>query len=922
MGNDDRDDLVSEVADAVAWNQDVQWDRCARRANPAGRRMLDNLRALAPVFASPDTAGPRSLASATAAGPSAGVFARRAVNPLIAIAALEVAAALVLLPWRWDDYHGVHGDVAVYMAILLAGHGASAGLLLFAGRRDRRTWLLGGYFLFKATLAPLHMLPAFWGQMPPADMLQASVWEMPVPARLFLLLCGYPLAFVIAPALLWEFARECPRVHRRTALDDFARRMVPVSVAIGCAMCAGLASVYLAGLVGYARNEAVYIAVLDATIAAPNVLSLAAVVVIALRAHTAPAAEVRRVVLFGVGFLMWMGVATAYDLVEALSAGFWLSNYQSSSWLLLIQPLRFPGMILLWYSVLAVRVPHPREVARGGYRWLLLRRDRLWLLAAVPLAALGWLVASRPERAVGAVLADPLAQLLFALAGIMLLLLAGREELLTRLDDWVFPETADQRRVLASATATLAQAGQLATVSRTLTRTIKRGCGSPAALLLAGGTEMNGHDFSASDAGIQPLPSVSAIAHMLETTSGSLRVHPSDEGSVFVLLPPEDAAWVVETAADAIVPVPGPGTELIGILVVGRRFDDRTVRPVDIPFLDALGAAAGLAIARLRLLEAPAARWSEPLSAHECPVCRCVTGAGEPPGCDCGSAYVGMAAPKLLAGKYRLARRLGAGGMGAVYLARDLRLERDVAVKTLAGGVSVSRLMGLKPEAWAMAKVTHAAVAQIYAIESWRGRPFLVVEYLPGGTLADRLRRGPVPAAEAASVALVLGGALAALHREGYLHGDVKPSNIGFASNGSPKLLDFGLARETNHAETVGGTPRYMSPEVLSGRPAEEVDDVWSLCVVLDEIVSGRHPFAGGGGEVTDRIRRQRLVRGAQPSPGSELASVVLAFTASVLMAARPGRPATARVFTDALHRLVAKQSTDASSLSRAGQRT
>ena len=358
---------------------------------------------------------------------------------------------------------------------------------------------------------------------------------------------------------------------------------------------------------------------------------------------------------------------------------------------------------------------------------------------------------------------------------------------------------------------------------------------------------------------------------------------------------------MVEAEVDLIVPVPGPGTELVGILVVGRRFDDRTVRPVDVPFIEALAAAVGLALARLRLLEAPTGRPSEPPPALECPACRCVTGPDEPPGCGCGPAYTEIGAPRLLAGKYRLTRRLGAGGMGAVYLARDLRLGRDVAVKTLAGA-SASRLTSLKPEAWAMATVTHAAVAQIHGIESWRGRPFLVVEHLTGGTLADRLRRGPAAAAEAVAMAAVLGDALGALHRAGYLHGDVKPSNIGFTADGSPKLMDFGLAREANASDTLGGTLPYMSPEVLAGRPAEEADDVWSLCVVLHETVSGRHPFAGdGAAEVRDRIRRQRLTGGDSVPVSAGLSSAVLAFTASMLTAPRSARPATAHAFTTAL---------------------
>ena len=221
-----------------------------------------------------------------------------------------------------------------------------------------------------------------------------------------------------------------------------------------------------------------------------------------------------------------------------------------------------------------------------------------------------------------------------------------------------------------------------------------------------------------------------------------------------------------------------------------------------------------------------------------------------------------------------------------------------MAVKTLTG-VSVSRLMGLKPEAWAMATVTHPAVAQIHGIESWRGRPFLVVELLAGGTLEDRLQHGPVPASAAASMTIRQAEALAALHETGYLHGDIKPSNVGFTAAGSPKLLDFGLAREANDEATIGGTVRYLSPEVLSGQPAEEADDVWSLCVVLHEMVSGEHPFAGGvGDEVTSRIRRQRPGRSVEAAGGS--ASAVLAFTTSRLTATR-----SAQAFAAALRRAV-----------------
>ena len=147
-----------------------------------------------------------------------------------------------------------------------------------------------------------------------------------------------------------------------------------------------------------------------------------------------------------------------------------------------------------------------------------------------------------------------------------------------------------------------------------------------------------------------------------------------------------------------------------------------------------------------------------------------------------------------------------------------------------------------------------------------------------------------------------LAEALAALHRAGYLHGDVKPSNIGFTADGLPKLLDFGLARPANNAAVAGGTLRYLSPEVLSGRPAQAADDVWSLCVVLYEMVSGDHPFADGEVEdVTERIRRQRLGRRVRSASDTAMQSAVVAFAATVLAAARSARPATARAFADAL---------------------
>ena len=575
MGEDGRDRVVDEVADALTLDQDVDWDRCAREAEPASRRTLENLRLVAGLLA--DFRAPGDTAADS--GLPGGVAVRFAVRALIVFAALWAAASLMVGLWGWDEFRREHPELTLYLALVVAGSAATGCLFLFAGRRDRRTWLLGGYFLVVSAFVNPFALLGFLRGAPPVEPFGYPDFAFP-----------YFYPFMFAPPFLWAFARECPRVH------------------------------------------------------------------------------------------------------------------------------------------------------------------------------------------------------------------------------------------------------------------------------------------------------------------------PQDEASYFHVLLDDDRRWVVDSGADAIVPVPGPGRSCwaswwrAGGWTGGsrgrwtsrfsRRWGRRRGwpscgcsrrpwrrpgrwrrrRPRSAPRADALG---GRRAGGVRLQGG---------------ICR-----------DGGAEAAGGQVPPDAAP--------GPGGMGAAYLARDLRLERDVASKTLTGE-SVFRLMGSKPEAWAMATVTHRAVAQIHGIESWRGRPFLVVELLPRGTLADRLRRGPVPASRALDIAALLADALAAVHEAGYLHGDVKPGNVGFASDGSAKLLDFGLAREANDATGLGGTLRYLSPEVLSGRPADEGDDVWSLCVMRYEMVSGEHPFAGDGAdEVRDRIRRQRLARGA-PAAGSDPSAAALAFAASVLTARRPARPATAHAFADRLRRV------------------
>ena len=161
---------------------------------------------------------------------------------------------------------------------LLVGHSVNAGLLLIAGRREQRTWLLGVFFLLKATHAPQWMLPAFLLELPPPPMLPPYAVDMPLATMLFLIL--YVPSFVFAPAFLWAFARECPRVQRRTRLDTLALRMFPISIAIGCAGWATWIALLLVAQTG--RMAGTLSLAMDGLVVGLQSLALAAVVVVAL----------------------------------------------------------------------------------------------------------------------------------------------------------------------------------------------------------------------------------------------------------------------------------------------------------------------------------------------------------------------------------------------------------------------------------------------------------------------------------------------------------------------------------------------------------------------------------------------------------------------------------------------------------------
>jgi serine/threonine protein kinase/tetratricopeptide (TPR) repeat protein len=207
-------------------------------------------------------------------------------------------------------------------------------------------------------------------------------------------------------------------------------------------------------------------------------------------------------------------------------------------------------------------------------------------------------------------------------------------------------------------------------------------------------------------------------------------------------------------------------------------------------------------------------------------------------------------------GHYAIERKLGAGGMGVVYAARDERLQRSVAVKTmLSPAADETARKRFWREARAAASVNHPNICQIHEIGEDAGTLFIAMELLEGESLADRLRQGPLSVAEALSIALGMLAALSALHGRGFVHRDLKPSNVFLTPHGV-KLLDFGLARPESEP-TVGptmeltqtgialGTPRYMAPEQATGDPVDARCDLFAAGAILFEMLSGRPAFGG-----------------------------------------------------------------------------
>jgi len=239
--------------------------------------------------------------------------------------------------------------------------------------------------------------------------------------------------------------------------------------------------------------------------------------------------------------------------------------------------------------------------------------------------------------------------------------------------------------------------------------------------------------------------------------------------------------------------------------------------------------------------------------------------------------------PGARLGVYDVTAQLGEGGMGAVYRARDTKLQRDVALKVLLPEVAndPERLARFRREAQTLAALNHPHIGAIYGLEesapsAGAGQAStiaLVLELVEGPTLADRIARGPIPVDEALPIARQIAEALEAAHEQGIIHRDLKPANIKVRDDGTVKVLDFGLAKALDptaassatamnsptitspamtQAGMILGTAAYMAPEQARGKPVDKRADIWAFGAVLFEMLTGTRAFRGE--DVTDTL--------------------------------------------------------------------
>ena len=847
--------LLDSVADAVAAGEAVDWHDVERvGAKSRDADLIRQLKIIAGIGATRRTRAPR--------GPTWwGRTVETGVAVVLTIAVAQLALAIVGAPAALAQVGWPH-----IVNILIFGVG---GLVLLAGGgRDRRLPLLGGLFL---TISSAFV---FW-LMPPRGAGLGALTAALRPLQ--------PEAFLAL--MLWRFVREFPVDTQRPGAGRVVGVFVGVSFGVGAVL-------FTINAIGWFRDST-------------SPASLMALFELFDRDHPEGVywLLVTTIAAPAVPFLLWKTRLEAYEdrrrvmlFVGALAVGltpFVLALVAAPFVPLLRDPVMQQRVGVVLYAALASIVPitaYSVTVDRVMDLQFLIRitlqyalaRYAVWAVSLGPLVYVGFDIQANQHLTIAEYLERSRLSGPLALSTVGVAALASRRYLLRGIDRWFLLQPPDQSQTLARLDQRYRTVESLRGITTALVEELGRALHARSMAILL--VNEDGTELVPVEGTTAPIRRDSALLEILRSTRGDVQIDSRALNSIARLLPAEDREWLDDADAHLLFPLVGSTGMLLGMAAIGEARTGLPYSAAHFVLVTAAVGQAGMQIEnrRLRGRDADEARprcepgaqgldWQDEPAVY-CPACRLIW-SPRTRRCSCGIATTPAALPLFVQGKFRLERLVGMGGMGVVYLAVDMVLNRQVAIKTLPSLRSQSADR-LHREARTMARLVHPNLALIYGTERWRGTPMLIVEYLDGGTLRDWIRRGPVPYAEVIELGIVLADVLDSVHASGVLHRDVKPSNIGYTSDRRPKLLDFGLAlldrtrdarsrgeplsgrateallRSADPAATVTvgerlvGTPLYLAPEALAGSTPQPSFDLWGLALVLYEAIAGRHPFA------------------------------------------------------------------------------
>ena len=585
------------------------------------------------------------------------------------------------------------------------------------------------------------------------------------------------------------------------------------------------------------------------------------------------------------------------------------------------------------YAVGVASVLGPRIVVRRSIQYALASRT-LSIVGIAPAAALAVSLAKNSDKTI--------AQIVSSGSGIYILLLVAtiaafryRDRARQWLDERFFREEYDARKILMSLVSRIGFETDPADLATLVIHQLDEALHPEATAMLVSGIE-DGRLVPVAMLGrpIEPLGLESGTVTMLRWSDEPLDILLQDPRSPTRRLPTDDLAWLQKSGAALLVPVIGQDRALVGILVLGAKRSEEAYSKEDRELLASIAAQVGLGldVARLRRRSEEDAgattRLVEIATAPmmECPRCgRCEDAGVALCPSDGAPLQSAGAVPRVLDNKYRIEQLIGRGGMGAVYRARDMRLDRLVAVKV----VRAERLQDtearrrFRREAQIVARLQHPGIVSIFDFGTFAdGGAYLVMELVRGDDLRRVLQReGRMDPPHAVKILISICAAIEAAHEDGILHRDLKPENILLPGGGvDAKVLDFGVAKLLTEkgdelkqdpgastltvAGSIVGTPAYMAPEQFRDEAPDRRTDVFALGVVAYEMLSGDLPF--GRGALVDvalahHRGAQRLATYVPRIPSSLDEAILRAIDVN-----RDRRPATARAFAAAVTQALA----------------